>query len=263
MEEDYAAPFGTATVLPDDHDRAALVTGGASGIGYAVATRFGRAGSRVLIADIDDQQGHLAVEALVAGGIDATFVTTDVSSEPDVENMIALARDRFGSLDWVCHSAGIGGGGKGIGAQCRAGWDEILAVNLTGVWLCLKHELALLRSGAAVVNVASVVGLVGLANSSAYVAAKHGVIGLTRTAALELADADVRVNAVCPGAINTPLLRRRLEREPERKELLLSRQAMRRLGTPDEVADAVMWLCRGAGFVTGQAIAIDGGWTAR
>jgi NAD(P)-dependent dehydrogenase (short-subunit alcohol dehydrogenase family) len=136
-------------------------------------------------------------------------------------------------------------------------------VNLTAVWLCLKHEIPVMRRGGSIVNVASVAGLVGLAGSSAYVAAKHGVIGLTKTAAIECAPERIRVNAVCPGAIDTPLLRRRFYVEPERERRLLDRQLFHRLGTADEVADAVTWLCTGARFVTGQALSVDGGWTAQ
>jgi NAD(P)-dependent dehydrogenase (short-subunit alcohol dehydrogenase family) len=241
----------------------ALVTGAASGIGYAVAQRFGQEGARLVLVDVDHRRGPLAAEILRAAGCDVAFMHADVRDERAIEGVIDRVRKRFGGLDWACHSAGIGGGGFRIADASRTHWEDVLTVNLTAVWLCLKHEIPVMRRGGSIVNVASVAGLVGLAGSSAYVAAKHGVIGLTKTAAIECAPERIRVNAVCPGAIDTPLLRRRFYVEPERERRLLDRQLFHRLGTADEVADAVTWLCTGARFVTGQALSVDGGWTAQ
>jgi NAD(P)-dependent dehydrogenase (short-subunit alcohol dehydrogenase family) len=241
-----------------------LVTGAAGGIGRATAVAFGRRGARVVIADVADLA---ATAAEVRGaGAEVLAVTCDVSRDDDVRALVARAVERFGRLDCAYNNAGIEGEPAATHECSEENWDRTLAVNLKGVWLCLRHEIPqmLKQGGGTIVNCASVAGLVGIAGLPAYEASKHGVVGLTRTAALETVKQNIRINAVCPGAILTPMLERFMASSPEARATVVASEPIGRIGKPEEIAECVLWLCSDASsFVTGQALAADGGWTVQ
>jgi len=248
--------------------KSALVTGGASGIGRATALAFAREGARVAVADILEEAAQSTVAEIEAMGGQALAIACDVTDDDAVKAMIARAVDAFGSLDCAFNNAGIApyqvnAGGQKIADVAPEAWRRLIDVNLTGVWLCLRHEVAQMRaqgSGGVIINTASILGLVGTATSSAYVAAKHGVVGLTKTAAADHAEDNIRVNAVCPGYIETPMTEETMRRRGER---ILARVPMARMGKAGEIAEAVVWLCSPkASFVTGVSWAVDGGYTA-
>ncbi|GGC77965.1 SDR family NAD(P)-dependent oxidoreductase [Chelatococcus reniformis] len=247
-------------------DKAVLVTGAASGIGRATVLALAREGARVIAADRSAAGAAAVAEAVRAAGGEAIDVVADVAREDDVAAMVETAVRRFGRLDGAVNNAGIGGAetgsaGKRTAEIPRAAWDRIIAVNLTGVWLGMTHEIAAMQAtGGAIVNVASVGGVVGLPTAAAYTASKHGVVGLTKAAAIEYGAAAIRINAVCPGYIETPLIQASLER---RRGHLEQRTPLGRLGTAEEIAELVVWLCSDrAAYVTGAAYTIDGGYTA-
>jgi len=246
--------------------KAALVTGGASGIGRATALTFAREGAKLVIADINEEGGQQTVHMITEHGGEAIFVRTDVSQAVEVQALISTAVETYGRLDCAHNNAGITGAGGGlIAAYPEDTWHQVIAVNLTGVWLCMKFELAqmLHQGGGAIINTASGAGLVGNRGNSAYAASKHGVVGLTKTAALEYAQQGIRVNCVCPGWVQTPLAARSLS-DPERRAQIIARHPIGRVGTPEEVAEAVVWLCSdAASFVTGHAMSVDGGYVAQ
>ena len=248
--------------------KSALVTGGASGIGRATALAFAREGARVAVADILEDAAQNTVSEIEAMGGQALAIACDVTDDDAVKAMIARAVDAFGSLDCAFNNAGIApyqvnAGGQKIADVAPEAWRRVIDVNLTGVWLCLRHEVAQMRaqgSGGVIINTASILGLVGTATSSAYVAAKHGVVGLTKVAAADHAEDNIRVNAVCPGYIETPMTEETMRRRGER---ILARVPMARMGKAGEIAEAVVWLCSPkASFVTGVSWAVDGGYTA-
>ena len=247
-------------------DRVTIVTGGAAGIGRAAALAFAKRGAAVVIADVDEAEGEAAAHDLREQGHRALFIGTDVASAGDVERMVAVATSEFGGLDWAFNNAGIEGPTVEGTALSEEDWDRVIAVNLKSVWLCMREEIPAMRrsGGGAIVNCASIAGLVGFPGASAYVASKHGVVGLTRTAALECARAGVRVNAVCPGVIHTAMIDRYTHGDSGIEAQLSGGEPIGRMGRPQEVADAVVWLCSDeASFVTGVAIPVDGGWTAQ
>ena len=248
--------------------KSALVTGGASGIGRATALAFAREGARVAVADIMQDAAQRTVTEIEAMGGQALAIACDVTDDDAVKAMIVRTVDAFGSLDCTFNNAGIApyqvnAGGQKIADVAPEAWRRLIDVNLTGVWLCLRHEVAQMRaqgSGGVIINTASILGLVGSATSSAYVAAKHGVVGLTKTAAADHAEDNIRVNAVCPGYIETPMTEETMRRRGGR---ILARVPMARMGTAGEIAEAVVWLCSPkASFVTGVSWAVDGGYTA-
>src|SRR5215813_12096889 len=247
-----------------------LVTGGASGIGWATALACAREGAKLIIADMQEEGGEQVVHLITEKGGEAIFVQTDVSQATEVKTLISKAVERHGRLDCAHNNAGISG--LGIAGDHRAltaeypneRWHQVIAINLTGIWLCMKYELQqmLTQGGGAIVNTASVAGLIGSRGLAAYVASKHGVVGLTKTAALEYTQQGIRVNCVCPGVIQTPMTERAL-RDPARQAQIAARP-MGRVGTPEEVAETVMWLCSdAASFVTGHTMTVDGGLVAQ
>jgi NAD(P)-dependent dehydrogenase (short-subunit alcohol dehydrogenase family) len=248
-----------------------LVTGGASGIGRATALACAREGAQLIIADLQEEGGHHTVHLITDQGGEASFVQTDVTQATAVDALIAKAVERYGRLDCAHNNAGISG--RGIAGDHRAltaeypdeRWHQVIAINLTGVWLCMKYELQqmLTQGGGAIVNTASIGGLVALPGNAAYVASKHGVVGLTRTAAVEYAKHGIRINCVCPGYIQTPMTAPGME-DPERMALMIASEPAGRMGDPTEVAAAVVWLCSdAASFVTGHTMAVDGGYLAQ
>jgi NAD(P)-dependent dehydrogenase (short-subunit alcohol dehydrogenase family) len=237
-----------------------VITGAASGIGRATAMQFGRAGARLVMADIRADAGQACVDEVGVHGGEAIFVKCDVSDERDVEHLVDAAVARYGSLDVAFNNAGIEGSPAVLATDLGVDeWSHIINVNLTGVWLCLKHELRYMagHGGGCIVNTSSTAGL-GPAVSSgvAYSASKHGVIGLTRTAAREFAGRGVRINAVCPGGVDTPLLERLLGPHA----MAAARNDPTMLATPDQIAETVLWLCSdSSSFVNGEAVRVDGG----
>ena len=247
--------------------KVALVTGGGSGIGRASALAFAREGARVVVVDIDTEQGQATVDTIESAGSQAMFVRADVSQRADVEAMINRTVEVYGQLDCAFNNAGIEGTvGIPISDYCEDTWDRVIDINLKGVWLCMKYELShmLKQGGGTIVNTASVAGLVGGTFGSAYYASKHGVVGLTKAAAIEYGNSAIRVNAVCPGVIRTEMAERLIKDKQNIESSVTSLHPLGRLGTPDEVAETVVWLSSdAASFITGQALAIDGGYVAQ
>jgi NAD(P)-dependent dehydrogenase (short-subunit alcohol dehydrogenase family) len=250
--------------------KVALVTGGASGIGRATALTFAREGAKLVIADTNEEGGQQTIHMITEQGGEAIFVRTAVSQAVEVQALISKAVETYGRLDCAHNNAGISGFGIAGDAYALTAeypeerWHQVIAVNLTGVWLCIKHEIPqmLSQGSGAIVNTASAWGLVGAPGASAYVASKHGVVGLTKTAALKYATQGIRVNCVCPGYIETPMTAPGME-DPEQRAQIVARHPVARLGQPEEVAEAVVWLCSdAASFVTGHTMTVDGGYVA-
>ncbi len=246
------------------NDKVALVTGGAMGIGKTTAQIFAREGARIVVVDIEAGGGEETVRLIKEAGGDAIFVKCDVTKAMEVKAAIKKTVDTYGRLDCAFNNAGIGIPGTTV--ECsEEDWDRVLGVNLKGVWLCMKYELSqmLIQGGGVIVNTSSAGGLIGTPGIAAYTASKHGVVGLTRTAALEHVTAGIRVNAVCPGSVPTPMLDP-VVNHPEMKAMLESKHPMGRFGTTEEIAEAVVWLCSDrASYVTGVAFPVDGGVTAQ
>lgn len=243
--------------------KAALVTGAGSGIGRATALACAREGAKIIVADIGVEGGEATVSMIKNAGGEAIFVPVNVTQAAEVEAMVAAAVSTYGRIDCAHNNAGIEGVFATTADYPEEDWDRVMAVNLKGVWLCMKYEIPqmLQQSGGAIVNTASLAGLVGAKRMPAYVASKHGVAGLTKTAALEYAKAGIRINAVCPGIIHTSMVDRMfLSRRPDLEDRLAAVEPMGRLGKPEEVAEAVVWLCSdAASFVTGHTMTVDGG----
>ena len=245
--------------------KVSLITGGGSGIGKASALAFAREGSKVVAADVNVEGGEQTVRLIQDTGGEATFVRADVSNSGDVSDMVSHAVQTYNRLDCAFNNAGISGGRGRIHEYTEDDWSRVLNINLTGVWLCMKYEIIqmLKQGGGAIVNTASVMGLVGGSRSPAYGATKHGVVGLTKTGAVDYAQEAIRINAVCPGYIRTPMIEQSILSDPVAEERVVSRHPMHRLGTPEEIAEAVVWLCSdAASFVTGHAMTVDGGYVA-
>lgn len=244
-------------------EKVALIAGGSSGIGQATAVAFAQEGAKVVVASRRIKEGQETVEMVHAVGGDASFIQTDVSVTSDVIAMVEHCVTTYGGVDFAFNNAGIEGTfADRTPDYDEALWDQVININLKGVWLCMKYQIPKMldRGTGAIVNMSSVAGLRGGSSNIAYHASKHGVIGATKTAAKEYATQNIRVNAVCPAVIRTPMADRAFGATDEAYQASGSWHPMGRVGTPDEVASAVLWLCSdGAGFVTGHALPIDGG----
>jgi NAD(P)-dependent dehydrogenase (short-subunit alcohol dehydrogenase family) len=245
-------------------NKVALVTGGSFGIGRATALAFARKGAKVVIADWIENEETMNLIENISGN--AIFVKCDVSKSDDVKALIEKTIATFGGLDFAFNNAGI----EGVSAQTQdcteENWDKTIDVNLKGIWLCMKYEIPeMLKKGTGViVNCSSVAGLIGFRGSPAYVASKHGIIGLTKTAALENATLGIRVNAICPGVIKTPMIDRAIGNKKETEEQFMNMEPIGRFGEPEEIANATVWLCSDeASFVTGLVMPVDGGFVAQ
>jgi NAD(P)-dependent dehydrogenase (short-subunit alcohol dehydrogenase family) len=247
-------------------NKVALITGGGSGIGRATALLFGREGASVVVADYNAEGGALTVKTIKEAGGTAVFHAADVSNPQDVDGLMHKVMESYGRLDCAFNNAGIQGQLAKTPNCSLENWNRVIAINLTGVFLCMKYEIPLMlrHRGGSIVNTASGAGLVGVVGAPAYVAAKHGVAGLTKAAALEFAQKGIRVNAVCPGFIRTPMLEESLDKGIVSEEQLFALEPMHRIGEPEEIAEAVLWLCSDASsFVTGLPMPVDGGYVAQ
>lgn len=245
--------------------KVAVVTGAASGIGRSCAELYARDGAKVVVADVDETGGEETVALVEEAGGEAIFVHTDVSQPEACEAMVARAVEAFGRLDVACNNAGIGGEQNPIADYSIEDWERLMAINLSGVFYCMKYEIPemLKVGGGAIVNMASILARVAFVGAPGYVSAKHGVEGLTGNAAIEYGQQGIRVNAVGPGFIRTPLIAE-LEEDPETYQQLVALHPIGRLGEPEEVAELVIWLSSSkASFVTGSYYPVDGGYLAR
>ncbi|MHB8503660.1 MAG: SDR family oxidoreductase [Candidatus Acidiferrales bacterium] len=246
-------------------NKVALVTGGTSGIGRDASVLFAKAGAKVVVAGRREAEGNETVELIRAAGSQGLFVKTDVSRAAEVQALVQKTVEKFGRLDVAFNNAGIEGSWEPIIEQSEEDWDRTIDINLKGTWLCLKYEIRQMLKqggGGAIVNMSSVAGLMGSAGAATYVASKHGVIGLTKSAALENARSGIRINVVCPAVIETPM-GNRLFGEGEIRKFALSLHPIGRFGKPMEVAEAVVWMCSDrASFMTGQSLVLDGGFLA-
>jgi len=246
----------------DLRGKVAIVTGGTSGIGRDTAVLFARTGAKVVVAGRREAEGKNTLGLIRAAGAEGLFVKTDVTLAADVQALIQKTVEKFGRVDVAFNNAGIEGAWTPIVEQSEEDWDRTIDINLKGTWLCLKYEIQQMLKqggGGAIVNMASVAGLMGSAGAATYCASKHGVMGLTKSAALETARSGIRVNVVCPAVIETPMAER-IFGEPEMNRYALGLHPIGRFGTPMEVAEAVLWMCTDrAAFMTGQSMVLDGG----
>ena len=247
------------------NDKVAIVTGAASGIGRAVALLYAQNGARIVVSDINDRLGAETVEMIRKIKGEAWYFRTDVTQAGENEKLVDFALNKYGRLDFACNNAGIGGEQNPTGAYSVEGWNKVIGTNLSGIFYGMRFEIpAMLRTGGgSIVNMASILGQVGFGGAPAYVAAKHGVVGLTRSASLDYAKQGIRVNAIGPGFIQTPMISS-VDSDPAMHSALVAMHPIGRLGQPEEVAELVMWLSSNkASFVTGSYYAVDGGYLAQ
>jgi NAD(P)-dependent dehydrogenase (short-subunit alcohol dehydrogenase family) len=247
-------------------NKVAFVTGGAGGIGFATARAFVEAGAAVAITDINEEAAKVSADTLTHAGHRALGLRCDVSDEASVASAIDATVAAFGRLDFAYNNAGLHAPSVETADAMAEDFDRVIAVNLRGVWTCMKHELRQMRRQGygAIVNCSSQSGLTGIAGLAAYTASKHGVVGLTKSASLEYARKGIRINAICPGTVRTPMVDKAMADHPESMQAVIDDIPLGRMGTPEEIASAVLWLCSpGAGFMVGQIVAPDGGYTAR
>ena len=247
-------------------NKVGLVTGAGSGLGRGSALAFAAEGAKVVVADTIAESGEETVMMIRKAGGEASFIKTDVSKASEVRAMVDKTVEIYGHLDCAYNNAGVVVTPRLTPDTTEEDWDHVISVNLKGVWLCMKYEIPqMLKQGkGAIVNASSMVGMIGLAKRSAYAASKHGVVGLTKVAALEYANVGIRVNAICPAVVRTPLVESIIASDPEAETQLISMIPMERLGTLEEIAEVVVWLCSDASsFVTGHAMLVDGGAVAR
>jgi len=252
--------------MPNElQNKVAIVTGGTSGIGRDTAILFAKSGAKVVVAGRRETEGEETIDLIRAGGGEGLFVQTDVSKSAEVQALVQKTVAKFGRLDIAFNNAGVEGNWIPIIEQSEEDWNRTIDINLKGTWLCLKYEIQQMLkqgSGGAIVNMSSVAGFIGSAGAATYSASKHGVLGLTKSAALETASRGIRVNAICPAVIETPM-GERLFGEPEFKKFALSLHPIGRFGKPMEVAEAVLFMCSDrASFMTGQSLGLDGGFLA-
>lgn len=246
--------------------RVALVTGASSGIGRATALAFAKQGARLVLVDVNEIEGQQTAQLIRDGKGEAAFLACDVSQTAEVQAVVTAALEAYGRIDYAFNNAGIEGDQGMTADSTEQNWDRVLAVNLKSVWACMKYEIPVMlrQGGGAIVNCASIAGLVGFPGVPAYVASKHGMIGLTKTAALEYVKNNIRINAVCPGVIDTPMITRYTHGDKGIEGQLAAAEPIGRVGRPEEIAEAVLWLCSDkASFVTGHALVVDGGWVAQ
>lgn len=246
--------------------KVALITGGGGGLGRASALALARTGARIAVADAAEEAGRATVALVEQAGGAATFVPVNVADPASVEQMVRATVAWGGRLDYAINNAGIGGGHARTADYPEEEWHQVIAINLTGVWQCMRFEIPqmLSQGGGVIVNVASVAGIVALPGNSAYTASKHGVVGLTKAAALEYVRRGIRINALCPGYTRTPLVERMFASRPNLEERLTEAMPLGRIGTPEEIAEAVVYLCSdAAAFMIGHALILDGGIAAQ
>jgi NAD(P)-dependent dehydrogenase (short-subunit alcohol dehydrogenase family) len=245
-------------------DKVIIVTGGSAGIGRAIALRFAKENAKIVVADISDNAGQETVKLIEEAGGTGHFIHCDVGQPKQVESLIRETVDKFGRLDYGINNAGIEGEQAPTAQTTLENFDKVIQINLRGTWLCMKYELQYMleqESECAIVNISSIAGKIGFPYISAYDASKHGVLGLTKTAALEYAEQNIRVNAVCPGVIETDMIERFTGGDESVRKQLTDPDPMKRMGQPEEIADAAYWLCSNqSSYVTGHALVVDGGW---